>query len=101
MDIQWHGDEFKEQLHNKLGDSLDDAAMEIDLKAAENCPVDTGALQESLRHETDRMELKADIGSDLEYCRYVEEGTRKMAAQPFLKPALYEVNVEQYFRDLM
>jgi HK97 gp10 family phage protein len=101
MDIQWHGNEFEEQLHNKMGDALDLTANQIKIDAKEICPVDTGALQRSVRHETDTMHLKADIGSDLEYCRYVEEGTRKMAAQPFLKPALYEVNVEQYFRDLM
>ena len=101
MSVQWHGDEFQEQLHNKMGVALDLTANQIEIDAKEICPVDTGALQRSIRHETDTMHLKADIGSDLEYCLYVEEGTRKMQAQPFLKPSLYEADVKEYFEDLM
>lgn len=101
MDIIWHGNEFEEQLHNKMGVALDLTANQIEIKAKEICPVDTGALQRSVRHETDTMDLKSDIGSDLEYCLYIEEGTRKMQAQPFLKPILYEADVEEYFKDLI
>jgi hypothetical protein len=105
MNIIWHGDEFEEQLHTKMGVALDLTAGRIETDAKEICPVLSGALQRSIRHETDTMDLKADIGSDLEYALYQEEGTRYMQAanggRGFLKPALYEVNVEQYFSDLI
>jgi HK97 gp10 family phage protein len=52
------------------------------------CPVDTGYLRES-----GHLELLSDnvlIVFDAEYASYVEFGTSKMEAQPFLRPALDE-----------
>jgi len=59
--------------------------MENDAKAA--CPVDTGHLRESLEHEVQDDTLR--VGSNVKYAVYVEEGTRHMHAQPYLRPALY------------
>lgn len=50
-------------------------------------PVDTGRLRSSITHEVDGKE-SVSIGSDVEYAIYQEMGTSKMAAQPFLKPAV-------------
>lgn len=49
------------------------------------CPVDTGRLRNSISHTT-----KGDteyIGTNVEYAPYVEMGTRRTRAQPFLGPA--------------
>jgi HK97 gp10 family phage protein len=49
-------------------------------------PVDTGRLRASITHEV--AGHTATIGTSVEYAPYVELGTSKMAAQPYLKPAL-------------
>ena len=56
--------------------------------AQANCPVDTGFLRESgyIRVQSNYVE----IGFDAPYASYVEYGTSKMEAQPFLRPALDE-----------
>lgn len=54
---------------------------------------DTGRLAGSIRVEQQR--LTADIGTDLIYGKYLEFGTTKMAARPFLVPAL-EKNREKW-----
>lgn len=53
--------------------------------AKASCPVDTGRLRASITYETDVK--KVYVGSNVEYAPYVELGTRKRAAQPFLTPA--------------
>jgi HK97 gp10 family phage protein len=51
-------------------------------------PVDTGRLRNSITHEVDGNDVY--IGSNVEYAPYVELGTARQKAQPFLKPAATE-----------
>lgn len=57
------------------------------------CPVDTGRLRSSIGHElgSDGGSLFVRVGTNVEYAPYVELGTRRMSAQPFLTPALFAV----------
>lgn len=61
-------------------------------KAVYNSPpaksgyVRTGALRNSISHATDGS--AAYVGSNIEYAPYVEYGTSKMGARPFIKPAV-------------
>src|SRR5512138_302462 len=66
------------------------AAIEADAK--DEAPVDTGALRNSI-HTEKEDELTAVVSDGVEYGIYQELGTRKMAAQPFLIPAV-ERNVD-------
>ena len=60
------------------------------------CPVDTGNLRNSITHE--QMDENTEvIGTSVKYAPYVELGTRKMRAQPYLRPAV-ENHREQYRR---
>lgn len=61
------------------------AAMGIQSDAATMAPVDTGYLEGSV--STDIVDLEAQIGPTAHYGRYVEEGTYKMAARPYMGPA--------------
>lgn len=64
--------------------------------AKTNCPVDTGALRNSISHNVTGHDCY--IGTNMEYAAYVEFGTgsyypggspiRGMRAQPYLKPAI-------------
>ena len=50
------------------------------------CPVDTGNLRNSITHQ--RYDENTEvIGSGVKYAPYVELGTYKMKARPFLRPA--------------
>ena len=60
-------------------------------------PVDTGNLRNSITHLVDGK--AACIGTNVEYAPYVELGTSKMAARPYLKPAATEHSDE--YRRLM
>ena len=53
-------------------------------------PVDTGALRDSERVEVhgDAVLLIAGDGQQVDYPFYVELGTSKMSAQPYMRPAL-------------
>jgi len=75
-----------------------DLAEAIVAKAKEKVPVRTGALKESIRVEHGESG-SAVLGSahvvaggeKVVYATYVEMGTRKMAAQPYLRPSAEEV----------
>ena len=57
-------------------------------QAIEFCPVDTGNLRASIH--TTISNLEGAVGTPVEYAPYVEFGTSKMNAQPYLGPAFYE-----------
>lgn len=64
-------------------------ALNIQLGAKRRCPVRTGALRNSITVDFYGT-MSAEIGPHMPYAPYVEFGTRKMAAQPFLFPAFEE-----------
>jgi HK97 gp10 family phage protein len=66
------------------------AAMDIQAHAQGRAPVDTGTLKNSI--QATRMgtaHWRVVVGAD--YGLYVEYGTYRMAAQPFLRPAIESV----------
>ncbi len=65
-------------------------AVMVERRAKQLCAVDTGRLRASVSHRLgrDSTSLFADIGTNVEYGPYVEFGTRRAPAQPFLVPAL-------------
>ena len=56
--------------------------------AKKKCPVDTGILRNSITHQVDGDAVY--IGTNVEYAPYVELGTSRQKAQPFLRPAASE-----------
>jgi HK97 gp10 family phage protein len=55
------------------------------------CPVRTGNLRNSIQPgavEISDTEVSADVEARMEYASFVEYGTRRMRAQPYLTPAL-------------
>lgn len=67
--------------------ALEQIGMAAEGYAKDLCPVDTGNLRNSITHTVDEKNGAAYIGTNVEYGPYVELGTAKQAAQPFLKPA--------------
>lgn len=78
--------DFLPELTRKLPDLVSDAigklTYQTQLEARLNCPVDTGALRNSIDTEVDRM--AGFVFTGLDYAGYVEFGTYKMAARPYM-----------------
>ena len=70
--------------------ALEEIGMAAEGYAKRACPVDTGNLRNSISHAVESGEDAVYIGTNVEYAPYVELGTRRMAAQPFLRPAATE-----------
>lgn len=49
-------------------------------------PVDTGNLKGSLTNRV--VGMTAEVGTNVEYAEYVEYGTRRSVAKPYLRPAI-------------
>jgi HK97 gp10 family phage protein len=66
---------------------LEEAAEEIQFLAQDLVPVDTGFLRSSI-HVERISHLALQVRADADYAAYVEYGTRFMAAQPYMTPAV-------------
>lgn len=55
--------------------------------AKQLCPVDTGNLRNSISHAPQGPNTES-IGTNVHYAPYVELGTSRMRAQPYLRPAV-------------
>lgn len=62
-------------------------AYDIEAGYKERAPVKTGNLRRSI-HTVPLGATSASVGTDVEYSRYVEFGTRHMAARPALVPSV-------------
>lgn len=72
---------------------------EMQAKAQQNAPVDTGTLKRSIGIEITDGGMTAEVGPTADYAPYVELGTRLMEAQPYLGPAFNEQK-EKFKKDM-
>lgn len=72
---------------------------EMQTKAQQNAPVDTGTLKRSIGLEIIDSGMSAEVEPTAEYAPYVELGTRFMEAQPYLKPA-FDEQKEKFKKDM-
>ena len=61
----------------------------VETAAKEKCPVRTGRLRSSITTEKVKP-FEVHVGTNVFYGPFVEYGTRKMSAQPYLRPSLFE-----------
>ena len=75
-----------EDLKQKKETALEVIGGKAESYAKQLCPVDTGRLRNSITHAqlTEDTEV---IGTNVSYSIFVELGTRRSRAQPFLRPA--------------
>jgi len=76
-----------------IGKHLVKTAFKVERRAKELAPVDTGRLRASITHEigADSQGLVATVGTNVVYAPFLEYGTSRMSARPFLRPALGSV----------
>ena len=78
----------KEELHRALEVAFEKIGLAGERYAKKACPVDTGRLRSSISHASDVGAGEVYIGTNVEYAAYVEFGTRRQKAQPYLRAAL-------------
>ena len=97
LKLNWYGVERLKEINDKVKKGMDDSRMLVEGDAKRMCPVDTGHLRAFLSSKIEvstDTEIVADIGYKTSWVNWVpyapfqELGTSKMAAQPFLFPAL-------------
>lgn len=85
----------KEELQAATLRALEMCGITAEGYAVKLAPVDTGDLRNSITHLVQPEELAAYIGTNVEYAAYVELGTYRAKAQPYLKPAIAD-HVDTY-----
>lgn len=98
-ELKWHGDKAIKSMDQAVNVALTASALLVEGAAKNLVPVDTGNLRNSITHEVEKKEAK--VGTNVEYAPFVELGTVKMAAQPYLNPALEanKGNIKKIFAD--
>lgn len=87
-----NSEQFKRLLDSKKEEILREAGQFVSGEAKLRAPVDTGELRDSLKEQMNG-DSQVDIGTVVEYSDYVELGTSRQQAQPYLRPA-FEENIE-------
>lgn len=70
-----------------IAKALEEIGLLAEGYAKKECPVDTGRLRNSITHAVVSRERSVYVGTNVEYGPYVELGTRKQKAHPYLRPA--------------
>lgn len=94
--IQFDAKEMQDLLASEngpTGEYLAKKALQVEARAKRLCPVDTGNLRASITSaiDVDGDTITAVVGTNVAYAPYVEFGTVRMNAQPFLLPALASI----------
>lgn len=95
---------IEEAAFSQIERALEKVGQTAERYAKLACPVGTpestgkkryigGTLRNSITHTHDKN--TAYIGTNVEYAPYVEMGTKKMAARPYLKPAIMD-HIQEY-----
>jgi HK97 gp10 family phage protein len=115
--LKWYGEEQKKRILTGTEKGILKCALRIEREAKQMCVVDTGRLRASISTNwTDsglshgnvdtkaegsdgvtqpaEKEFAAKVGTNVEYAGYIEFGTSRAAARPFLFPA-YEMNIKK------
>jgi HK97 gp10 family phage protein len=75
-------------------DDLVKVGLRVQSVARSLCPVDTGRLRSSIvmRKGRDGLGFYVEVGTSVSYAAFVEFGTSKRRAQPFLTPAIAQAS---------
>ena len=95
IQIEDYSEEFLRELAVRVPVALEECGLVAEGYAKRLCPVDTGNLRNSITHtQSGNAEY---IGTNVEYAPYVEMGTTRTRAQPFIKPSVAD-HVDRYKR---
>lgn len=93
--IEDNSDQFHDGFDAAIERALEKVGLVAEGYAKRLCPVDTGRLRNSITHVLDSGEQAVYVGTNVEYAPYVELGTSRQKAQPYLRPAAAD-HVSEY-----
>lgn len=79
------------KIRNGVKVALDVIGAKVESKAKVNCPVDTGRLRNSITHAL-ASDTEVRVGAHTDYAAFVELGTSRRGATPYLKPAVESIS---------
>ena len=90
MSVQFtdNSDKVLSEFEQAIARALERIGSQAEGYAKDLCPVDTGRLRNSITNKVEESEESVYIGTNVEYASFVELGTVKQKAQPYLKPAV-------------
>jgi HK97 gp10 family phage protein len=101
--IQSRLSDLADQLPKNAQARTAQVTQEIADQARQHAPVKTGALRDSITVETDSESGKSSVRVGVPYAGFQEYGTSKMAAHPFLTPAVEAIKpkLASFYKDLI
>ena len=82
-------EKYPDKAKAAVAEAIKKGCLSIEASAKQNCPVDTGNLRASITTNI-IDDTSGEVGTNVEYASFVEYGTKKHSAQPFLYPAFKE-----------
>ena len=92
-----NGAEYKRLFRGAVAEALRKIGEASRAYAKQKCPVRTGNLQRSIDYDVDENAQEVSLGTNVHYAAYVELGTYKMRARPYLRPAMND-HLAEYAR---
>lgn len=79
-----------ELIEGALAEGLEAGCLMVEREAKKRTPVRTGRLRASISHRLRREmgEIQGEVGTNVDYASYVENGTSRNKPHPFLNPGL-------------
>ena len=78
---------ISQQLRPLIAAEVKTATFDIEARAKARTPVRTGTLRRSIASVFENGGLTGKVGPSVFYGRFIEFGTRRMGARPFMRPA--------------
>lgn len=75
------------QVHALVANEVKAATFQVEAQAKAKTPVLTGTLRRSIVSRFEAGGLRGIVGPSVLYGKFVEFGTRRMGARPFMRPA--------------
>ena len=95
--VKDHSKEAMDAIRQVVGEAMEEIGQRAEGYAKQIVPVDTGALRDSIGHEA--AESSVAIYADRPYAAFVELGTSRQRAHPYLAPSV--LNHTQEFVDIV
>jgi len=87
-----------QEMKRMVAEELDSTGVEMEGQAREIVPVRTGYLRSTIYHQV--SDLTLELGASADYAPFVEFGTSRMSAQPFIRPA-FDAGQQKLFEALI
>lgn len=90
----------------QVKDAVAESALNVQRMAKKRCPVDTGRLRASINAVFFQGGMTGEVGTAVEYGPFIEFGTHRATAKPFLFPSWeeekpnYLKNIESIFKGM-